>query len=310
MDLVNHLEDRLLFAVPKKGRLYQTCLNILKGADIKFRRNPRLDIALVQNLPIALVFLPAADIPQFVGLGRVHMGITGQDQIAEARLRVGEKLKVEELLNLKFGSCKLQVQVPEKGSITDVKQLVGKRIVTSFTHLARDYFNNIEKELKAEGKVANDVETDITFVSGSVEASCALGIADGIVDLVESGETMRACGLMPIDTVMETSAVVVRSANIAPSLKPLLDRIVSRISGFIVAQEFVLVNYNVPAEALEEVIKITPGKRTPTVSKLTDPGWLAVSSMVLKKDVARVMDELSQHKASDILVLEISNSRA
>src|SRR5277367_3237117 len=134
MDLVNHLSDRLLFAVPKKGRLQAACLDLLSGSDIQFRRETRLDIALVKNLPLALIFLPAADIPTFVGEGRVDLGITGRDQVAEhdagvealARQRAESgkstpaedtepEKGVEEVLDLDFGACKLQLQVPEKG---------------------------------------------------------------------------------------------------------------------------------------------------------------------------------------------------
>ncbi|EPY51970.1 ATP phosphoribosyltransferase [Schizosaccharomyces cryophilus OY26] len=309
MDLVNHLEDRLLFAVPKKGRLYESCVNVLKGADIKFRRNSRLDIALVQNFPIALVFLPAADIPRFVGTGRVHLGITGQDQIAEARLRIGEKLKVEELVDLQFGGCNLQVQVPENGPIQNAKQLVGQRIVTSFEYLVGDYFKKLEENMKKEGEISNETETEISFVSGSVEASCALGIAEAVVDLVESGETMRASGLKAIETIMSSSAVLVRSTNCAPELEPLLQTIITRIRGYVIAKQYVLVNYNVSRDHLTDVLKITPGKRAPTITTLDEPNWVAVSSMVLKKNVAKVMDELAQNHATDILVLSIDNSR-
>lgn len=289
--------------------MYESCVNVLKGSDIKFRRNPRLDIALVQNLPIALVFLPAADIPRFVGTGRVHLGITGQDQIAEARLRIGDKLKIEELVDLQFGGCKLQVQVPESGDITSVDQLVGRRIVTSFEYLVAEYFDKVEKKAKSEGKVDSGIKTEISFVSGSVEASCALGIADAVVDLVESGETMRASGLKPIETVMSTSAVLVRSSNCSSELEPLLQTIITRIRGYIIAQQYVLVNYNVNREHLPVVLKITPGKRAPTITTLDEPGWVAVSSMVVKKEVAQVMDKLSQNHAHDILVLSIDNSR-
>jgi ATP phosphoribosyltransferase len=136
-----------------------------------------LDIALVKNHPLALIFLPAADIPRFVAEGNVHLGITGQDQVAEFRNSAEEGHgEIHEILELGFGKCKLQVQVPEKGDISDVNQLIGKRVVTSFTGLSRQYFENLEK--------GQTVKTQIKYVGGSVEAACALGVADGIVDLV------------------------------------------------------------------------------------------------------------------------------
>jgi len=313
MDLVNHLEERLLFAVPKKGRLQQPTLDLLSGSDIQFRQENRLDIALVKNLPIALIFLPAADIPTFVGEGRVDLGITGRDQVAEhdSHLPLNEQSGVEEILELGFGKCRLQVQVPEKGNITDPRELVGKNVVTSFTGLTGAYFAKLEEEgnaercrRKSDGRWA--LSTKIKYVGGSVEAACALGVADGIVDLVESGETMKATGLKAIDTVVESTAVLVKSRT---TVNDLVDLITSRIRGVITAKKYVLCEYNVPRSLLPAACKITPGKRAPTVTTLEDNGWVAVSSMVEKNLIATVMDDLTAAGATDILVLGIENSR-
>lgn len=249
----NRLNDRLLFAVPKsqspssahnsssdtgqltgtlshlEGRLHEAVIDLLHGADIQFHRHSRLDIALVKNLPLALIFLPAADIPTFVGEGRVDLGITGSDQVAEheanspAAARPDQTATVEEVLDLDFGKCKLQVQVPDKGTIARPEELIGKTVVTSFTNIAWAYFAQLEarssrtghdriavgdvlteaaeaapaEAAPAEAAPAAPVEaapvahtrstqikTRIKYVSGSVEAACALGVADGIVDLV------------------------------------------------------------------------------------------------------------------------------
>ena len=314
MDLVNHLSDRLLFAVPKKGRLQAACLDLLAGSDIQFRRETRLDIALVKNLPIALIFLPAADIPTFVGEGKVDLGITGRDQVAEhdAHLVAGEESGVEEVMDLGFGKCSLQVQVPEKGSIKEVQQLVGMNVVTSFTGLAEQYFARLEgiggRKESINGTVTpRKLRTNIKFVGGSVEAACALGVADGIVDLVESGETMRAAGLHAIDTVVESTAVLIKSRT--PSNQRLVQLIAARISGVITAQKYVLCQYNIERSLLPKAKKITPGKRAPTITSLDESDWVAVSAMVEKKTTATVMDDLTLVGATDILVLDIANSR-
>jgi ATP phosphoribosyltransferase len=130
---VEALQDRLLFAIPKKGRLNEKCLQVLAGAGIEFKRNHRLDIALSTNLPIALVFLNASDIAQYVGDGNIDIGLTGQDMVAE------NAVQVEELLRLGFGKCKLQVLVPENGTIQHVDDLIGKRVVTSFDTLVNRF---------------------------------------------------------------------------------------------------------------------------------------------------------------------------
>ncbi|EPS44521.1 hypothetical protein H072_1492 [Dactylellina haptotyla CBS 200.50] len=301
---LDSLDGRLLMAVPKKGRLYEASLTLLQGSDIQFHRHNRLDIALCHNLPIALVFLGAADIPVFVGEGRCDLGITGQDQVAESRTG-----HVEEILQLGFGKCKLQVQVPARGSIADPKELIGKQVVSSFTNLSREYFRQLEVEaFGAEAVEKDGMKTVMKYVGGSVEAACALGVADGIVDLVESGETMKAAGLKAISTVMDTQAVLIRSKT--PRNPELADLILSRIHGVITAKKYVLCTYNIRRALLPKVHEITPGKRAPTITTLEEEGWYAISVMVEKKEIAEVMDKLEAAGASDILVLQISNSRA
>lgn len=255
-----------------------------------------MDIALSTNLPIALIFLPAADIPTFVGEGRCDLGITGVDQVEES------EVDVDLLLDLKFGKCKLQVQVPKNGGITDPKQLIGKSVVSSFTGLTTRYFEKLEGVKQGE-----PLKTKIKFVGGSVEASCALGVADAIVDLVESGETMRAAGLIDIDTVLSTSAYLIGSKT--PSEPELAKKIQNRIEGVLTAQKFVLCTYNAPREHLNELLRVTPGRRAPTVSPIDDDGWVSVSSMIERANKGDVLDQLKSLGASDILVTEISNCR-
>lgn len=168
MDFVKDLDNRLLFAVPKKGRLYEECLQLLHGSDIHFNRKSRQDIALSTNLPVALIFLPAADIPKYVAEGNVDLGISGQDMVVENEVQD----KVTEILPLDFGKCRLCVQTPIKGEFQTLESLVGKRIVTSFDAYARKVFEPLDRQA---GKT-----TSINYVSGSVEAACALGLADGI----------------------------------------------------------------------------------------------------------------------------------
>lgn len=146
------------------------CIQLLNGADIQFKRANRLDVALVKNLPIALVFLPAADIPRFVAHGNVDLGITGQDMVAEANPTVSSAITEE--LPLGFGRCQLQVQVPENGDIESVEQLCGKKVATSFDHLAGKYFEDLDAK--------TGQKTTIETLNGSVETACALGLAAGI----------------------------------------------------------------------------------------------------------------------------------
>ncbi len=165
------------FAIPKKGRLYEKILELLKGSGIEFRREPRLDVALCKDFPLTLVFLPAKDIAKYVGDGNVDIGITGYDIVRESNV------VVDKIMDLGFGKCKLCVQAPVASNITDVSALAGGRIVTSFPFLTEEYFKKFDDE--------KGTKTKVTEVSGSVEAACGLGLADAVVDLVETGTTMR-----------------------------------------------------------------------------------------------------------------------
>ncbi|KAL8767046.1 MAG: hypothetical protein Q9209_006340 [Squamulea sp. 1 TL-2023] len=315
-----------------EGRLNQAALNLLEGADIQFSREHRLDIALVKNLPIALVFLPAADIPTFVGEGRVDLGITGYDQVQEHQVGVRALFRKRQfadafisaeeqkksrgcgiIMDLGFGACKLQVQVPERGPYQSPKDLIGKNIGTSFVHLAERYFRDLElggvnHVNGADVSPHRKTKTNIVELSGSVEAAYALGVADGIVDLVESGETMKAAGLKPIDTVLESNAILIKSHS--PGNPDLVDLIAARIRGAITAQRYVLCQYNIERRSLAAATKIAPGKRAPTVISLDEEGWIAVSVMVEKKEIAPIMDELIVVGATDILVLGITNTHS
>ncbi|KAI9494283.1 hypothetical protein BDB00DRAFT_974582 [Zychaea mexicana] len=296
MDFVKDLDNRLLFAVPKKGRLYEQVLQLLKGSDIHFARKSRQDIALSTNLPVALIFLPAADIPKYVAEGNVDMGITGQDMVVENEVAD----KVTEVLELDFGRCRLCVQTPVKGEFQTLDALVGKRIVTSFDAYARKVFEPLDK---AAGK-----QTHITYVSGSVEAACALGLADGIIDLVESGETMRAAGLHDVHTLMTTQSVLI--ANHKSQHTSLIEKITSRIRGVIAARKYVLCSYNIKRENIQKGTSITPGRQGATVSSLeSHEGWVAVSAMIEAKEKGEIMDKLTEVGATDILVTAFTSCR-
>lgn len=170
--------DHCKFAVPKKGRLYTQVTDMLSGAGVEYHREPRLDIAICKDLPMTMVFLPASDIPKYVGEGNIDIGVTGIDIVEE-----NGDLEVQRVLDLGFGKCRLCVQAPVSRNVKDVRELAGKRIVTSFPSLTKKFFDPLDAEL--------GVQTSIRFVSGSVEAACGLGLADAVVDLVETGTTMK-----------------------------------------------------------------------------------------------------------------------
>eukprot|EP01064_Diplonema_japonicum_P038967 TRINITY_DN963_c2_g1_i1.p1 TRINITY_DN963_c2_g1~~TRINITY_DN963_c2_g1_i1.p1 ORF type:complete len:336 (+),score=103.87 TRINITY_DN963_c2_g1_i1:54-1010(+) len=285
------LRDKLLFAVPKKGRLNEQCLELLERIGLKYRRKPRLDIAFCTNLPVALVFLPAADIPRYVANSHVDLGITGEDMIAEkdVDLEVGAKLG--------FGKCKLCLQAPVSKEYKGGEDLVGAKISTSFPNLTRKYF-------KEKGGVT---ETKVTYLSGSVEVACGLGLADAIVDLVESGDTMVAHNLCVVDTLMQTEAVLVSNAK--TSFPKMVKKLNRRVQGVIAAKQYKMLTYNIKKSCLEEASALTPGQTAPTVTALVDPEWVAVQAMVKSAQTHEMMDKLAELGAVAILTTDISNTR-
>jgi len=286
------LDDKCIFAVPKKGRLCEKILPLLNSIDVHYVRKQRLDIAICTSLPnTALVFLPAHDIPLYTSSGRVDMGITGSDLVAETNSNV------EIVTRLGFGKCRLAVQVPQKDGIKDVKALVGKRIATSFPNETRRFFNKIDPENK----------TEISTVSGSVEVSCALGLSDAVVDLVETGDTMRAAGLEEIATVLASEAVFI--VNPQSKHKELATKISKRLTGVLHAQTYVMVEYNILRSKLDDAKKITPGRVSPTLMPLDNPDWIAVKVLVPRNQSNHILDELSVIGAKDIVVTTVSNCR-
>jgi len=285
--------ENLKLAIPKKGRLHEKVVEVLKGAGIEFRRQPRLDVALCIGLPITLIFLSASDIAKFVGEGNVDLGITGQDMVQE------NEVVVERVMDLGFGKCKLCVQAPVVDKIEDVETLAGKRIVTSFPNITKTFFKEYDDKL--------GVSTSINYVSGSVEAACGLGLADAVVDLVETGTTMRAAGLEVVHDILSTEAILISNPN--SEHKDLITKLQKRIEGYITATKYVMIMYNISNELMQEAIKITPGKKSPTITNLECGNNKAVSSLVLKKEVSDKMDALQEVGATDILILELKNSR-
>jgi len=281
----------MLFAIPKKGRLHEKIVTMLKGSGFDYNRPERLDIAHCKNLPVSFIFLPAADIATYVAEGNVDIGITGEDIVAET------DVSVNVLMELGLGMCRLSVQAPVEDGVKDVATLAGKRIVTSFPELATKFFQQFE----------TDTPTRITCISGSVEAACGLGLADGIVDLVETGTTMRAAGLEEVAVVMKTQAVLI--SNPHTRHPELVETVRRRLAGYLTAQRYVMITYNVHQASLSAATKITPGKRSPSVQSLGDKNWFAVSALVEKEQAALAMDELERIGATDILTTALLSSR-
>lgn len=279
----------LRIGVPSKGRLAEITGELLKEAGLSFRRQERSLFARCREMPIDITFLRTEDIPVLCAEGAIEMGITGSDLVAESGAQVATRLA------LGVGNCRLSVCVPEDHPVTDPEDLDGARIATSFPHVTRNF-------LKKHGAEAHIVE-----LSGSVEIMIALGVADAIVDLIETGSTLAANRLRILADIDQYETVLIQNRD--PRQPELADRIVRRLEGVVIARSYSLLEYNVPRSKLPEAEVITPGFNSPTVSSLEDPDWCAVRVMVRRGEVIGIMERLEVLGASAILETQISNCR-
>ncbi len=283
------MTKNLRIGVPSKGRLAELSTQLLKEAGLRFRRQDRSLFARVKEMPIDITFLRTDDIPVLCAEGAIDLGITGGDLVAESGVELTTRL------SLGVGNCRLAVCVPETGEIKQPADLAGKRIATSFPHVTQEY-------LAKFGATAHTVE-----LTGSVEVMIALGIADAIVDLVETGSTLAANRLLILDEIGSYETVLVQ--NPATPHAALADRIVRRVEGVVIARAYSLLEYNVPTAKLAEAEKITPGFNSPTVNRLEDENWRSVRVMVKRGDVIVIMEQLEALGATAVLETSIANCR-
>jgi ATP phosphoribosyltransferase len=279
----------LRIGIPSKGRLAEAAAELLVDAGLKFRRSERSLFARVRDMPIDVVFLRPDDIPVLCSEGALDLGITGIDLIHESGVQLATRLK------LGMGSCRLAFCVPESSDIQKPADLAGRRIATSFPNITRNY-------LAQHKTTARIVE-----LSGSVEVMITLGVADAIVDLVETGSTLAANNLRLLDEIIQTETVLTQNPNTKQA--QLCDRVVRRLEGVVIARSYSLLEYNVPQEKLAAAEEITPGFESPTVNKLEQPGWFAVRAMVKHSEVIDIMEKLEALGATAILETSISNCR-
>jgi ATP phosphoribosyltransferase len=244
-------DNTILLAVPKKGRCHEAVMKLLEGSGLEATRPDRLDVAQCKNLPVKLVFLPSADIPMYVMDGNCDVGITGMDMLEELLVSLGmgfregdSKPPLKIVSELGFGKCKLCLQAPIEKCDLGPDAFCGKRIVTSFPALAKRYFDDLAKQRKEPVP-----ETRIKVVSGSCEAACGLGLADAIVDLVETGTTMKAAGLDIVTPIFETQTILIQQLpnkenGLGGAKGELLDLIIKRIKGYLTATRHVLLAFN------------------------------------------------------------------
>ncbi|WP_427132359.1 ATP phosphoribosyltransferase [Pseudarthrobacter sp. S9] len=278
----------LRVAVPNKGSLSEAASAMLAEAGYRQRRDSRELVMVDPDNDIEFFFLRPRDIAVYVGQGTLDVGITGRDLLLDA------EVEAEELLPLGFAASTFRFAGPV-GDFASVEQLEGKRLATSYDGLLRGYL--AERGIKAK----------VVRLDGAVESSVRLGVADAIADVVETGNTLKAAGMEIFgEPILRSESVLIGRKG---EQNPAADVLIRRLQGVLVARQYVLMDYDIRKELMEEAAALTPGLESPTVSPLRDSDWVAVRSMVPKKETNRIMDELYDLGARAILVSSIHACR-
>jgi ATP phosphoribosyltransferase len=279
----------LRIAVPNKGSLSEPATEMLREAGYRQRRDTRELVLTDPDNDAEFFFLRPRDVAVYVGAGTVDVGITGRDLLLDSGANAVEHLP------LGFARSTFRYAAPV-GSITDIAQIAGKRVATSYNVLVHDHL------------AANGVEpAAIVHLDGAVESSVKLGVADLIADVVETGTTLRAAGLEIFgEPILRSEAVMIRRDGPEPDGLATLTR---RLQGVLTARQYVLMDYDVPLTKVEAAVAITPGLESPTVSPLHDAEWAAVRAMVPRAQTNRVMDDLYDVGARAIIVTSIHACR-
>ena len=276
-------------AVPNKGSLADSSIQILKEAGYRQRTDAR-DLVLVDpENNVEFYYLRPRDIALYVGSGELQAGITGRD------LLIDSGASAEEVLPLDFGGSTFRFAAPN-GSTWKIEDIKGKRVASAYPGLVENYL----------GKLG--IQADIVRLDGAVESSVRLGVADLIADVVSTGNTLRQAGLeMFGEPILKSEAVLIKRAG--TSVAPEFDTLQRRLSGVVIARQYVLLDYDIQKSSLDKACALTPGLESPTISPLAKEDWVAVRAMVPRKETNRVMDELWAIGARGILVTDIHACR-
>ena len=281
----------LRIAVQAKGRLYDETMSFLEEADIKLSATKRTLLVQSSNFPIEVLFLRDDDIPQTVATGVADIGIVGENEFVE-RAEDAEIVK-----RLGFSKCRLSLAMPKDIEYTGVQWFEGKKIATSYPGILSRYLK--EQQVKAE----------IHVITGSVEVSPGIGLADGladaIFDIVSSGSTLVSNRLKEVEVVMKSEALLIGNKNLSDEKKEILKELLFRMDAVKTAEDKKYVLMNAPKDKLDEIVAVLPGMKSPTVMPLAQEGWCSVHTVLDEKCFWEIIGKLKALGAEGILVLPI-----
>lgn len=279
----------LKVAVPNKGALAEAAAAMLTEAGYRQRRHAKDLVSVDTDNDVEFFYLRPRDIAIYVGEGTLDVGITGRDLLLDSGA------KADEVMELGFAASTFRFAAPE-GQMTSESELEGRRIATSYPGIVRSHLERL------------GIDAQVVRLDGAVETSIRLGVADAIADVVETGTTLRQAGLEVFgDPILTSEALLVsRSASEQPEGFAVFQR---RLQSVIVARTYVMMDYDIRVQNVDEAVRLTPGIESPTVSPLHREGWVAVRAMVPRDATQKIMDELYALGGRGILVTDILSCR-
>lgn len=277
----------LRIAVQSKGRLFEDTMNLLKETGIKVSSNKRTLLVQSSNFPLEVLFLRDDDIPQTVADGVADVGIVGENEFVE------RNENADVVKRLGFSKCRISLAIPKAVDYQGVEWFNGKKIATSYPVILRKF-------LEEKG-----VKTDIHVIQGSVEIAPGIGLADGIFDIVSSGSTLVSNNLKEVEVVMKSEALLIGNKNLAEDKKAILDDLLFRIESVLIAEDKKYVRMNAPKAHLDEIVKVLPGLKSPTIIPLADGEWCSVHAVLDEKHFWEIVGQLKALGAEGILVTPI-----
>jgi len=277
----------LRIAVQSKGRLYEDTMGLLAEAGIKIPSSKRTLLVESSNFPIEVLFLRDDDIPQCVATNVADLGIVGQNELEEK----GENVDIVRPLG--FSRCRLSLAIPKNENYKGLEWFEGRKIATSYPQILRRFM--MEKGIKA----------DIHVITGSVEISPGIGLADAIFDIVSSGGTLVSNNLREVEVVMKSEALLIANKELSEEKRRILDELLFRIEAVKQAEDKKYVLMNVPTDKLQDVVRVLPGMRSPTVMPLATPGWSSVHTVIDESGFWQIISQLKELGAEGILVIPV-----
>ncbi len=292
--------NRIRVAIQKSGRLSERSLDLLQSCGLRFARSKDKLYWYGKDFPVDLLLVRDDDIPRMLLDGVCELGIVGENIAEEVMQDSGQQGGLSQLRKLSFGGCRLSLAIPEDSSITSVADLDGCRIATSYPALTRSL-------LAKRGISAETVK-----FSGSVEIAPGLGAADAISDLVSTGTTLRANHLVELETLFESTAALYGNLDqLSDEKKSMLERLLSRLDGVLLAAESKYVMLHAPRNAVEEISQMLPGAENPTLMNLEgDPERVAIHAVCREAVFWEHLEALKAAGASAILVLPVEKMLA